>query len=168
MSDHVTELLAAWRVELPEALTPYSELVKRVLDLSALLQHEIAAAAAVHDLTMAEYDVLVALRRNGKPYELTPTALRRDLLLSSGGTSNVLRRLAERGLIARTGRSKDRRSLPVRLTAAGVRLSERALLASTQAQGQLMRDTTRADIRTAAAALARVQTALAANAPGRR
>jgi DNA-binding MarR family transcriptional regulator len=60
------------------------------------------------------------------PNELLPTELYGAVLMSSGGLTKVLRGLEKRGLIAR-GKA-DRRSKPVRLTAKGRALAERAML----------------------------------------
>lgn len=137
-TDPVIPVLQAWKRELPEALTPYSELAKRVMLLGAQLHREMTAVAEAHGLTLGEYDVLVALRRAGRPYELTPTQLRRELLLSSGGVSNLIRGLSERGLVERHPGSADKRSTNVRLRPAGVRLAERAVRASAQAQVRVL------------------------------
>jgi DNA-binding MarR family transcriptional regulator len=98
----------------------------------------VTAAAAAHGLTLGEYDVLAALRRAGEPYELTPTQLRRELLLSSGGVSNIVRGLTERGLAERRPWSGDRRSNSVRLCPEGARAAEHAVVASAQAQARVL------------------------------
>ena len=84
-------------------------------------------------LTVAAYDVLLALRRAGAPYRLRSNELTQDLLLSTGGTSNVINRLAADGLVHREPDPADGRSTLVRLTPAGVALAERAVLATSAA-----------------------------------
>jgi len=64
------------------------------VDLARRIDATIQETVAQHGLTVTEHDVLAALRRQGDPFWLTPTQLKRALLLSSGGTSNVLRQLA--------------------------------------------------------------------------
>ena len=68
-----------------------------------------------HGLTGGDFVVLAALRRSGKPYQLTPTALTRSMMVSSGGTTKRLDRLEARGLIRRdpdppTGAARSSRS----------------------------------------------------------
>lgn len=72
-------------------------------------------------------DVLLALRRQGPPHQLTPTDLRRATLLTSGAMTTRLDRLEEDGLVRRTPDPADRRSFQVSLTERGRLLADRAL-----------------------------------------
>jgi DNA-binding MarR family transcriptional regulator len=67
----------------------------------------------------SDVDVLAALRTQPQPRQLTPTALYRALLLSSGGLTKILHRLEGAGWIARPANPRDGRSRLVSLTAAG-------------------------------------------------
>lgn len=136
--DTVDEILAAWQAELPEITTTSFELAKRVARLAARLT-EAANGELVHlGLTKAEYEVLSLLRASGPPYRLRPTDLAVRLSLSSGGTSNLLRRLAEAGLVVRESAEQDARSSWVQLTEQGVRLSAEAARTATDAQRALL------------------------------
>jgi DNA-binding MarR family transcriptional regulator len=73
-----------------------------------------------HGLTGGDYVILAAQRRSGKPYQLTPTALTRSMMVSSGGTTKRLDRLEARGLIRRDPDPADRRGTLVTLTNAGL------------------------------------------------
>jgi len=140
VADRTDRLVDAWERELPGAIGPYTELSKRLVDLARRIDVTIQEAVAQHGLTVAEHDVLAALRRQGDPFRLTPTQLKDELLLSSGGTSNVLRQLADKGLVQRGRSEADGRSRWVQLTPAGVSLAEAAVLASSRAQARLLRD----------------------------
>jgi len=59
------------------------------------------------------------LRRAGPPYQLSPGRLLRETLVTSGTMTNRVDRLAGRGLVERLPDPRDRRSVLVRLTAAG-------------------------------------------------
>ncbi|GAA3439745.1 MarR family winged helix-turn-helix transcriptional regulator [Kutzneria kofuensis] len=148
MRDVVDGILDAWRGQLPEIAGIELELSKRAGRLYTLLSEATDTELARFGLTKAEYDVLAVLRSQGKPYRLRPTDLSARLLLSSGGTSNVLRRLAGAGLIAREADPADARSSWVRLTREGVDTAEAAVRASTEAQRTRLRslppDTARA------------------------
>ena len=61
------------------------------------------------------------------PNELMPTDLYGAILMSSGGLTKVLHGLEKRGLVTRAEGKSDRRSKPVRLTAKGRALAERAM-----------------------------------------
>lgn len=102
-------------------------LVARLLGVAKAISARIAALAAEHDLVMGEGDVLFTLRRAGKPYRLSPTALTSSLLVSSGTMTNRLDRLEQRGLVERVPNPADRRGLEVALTKRGLALVEDAI-----------------------------------------
>ncbi len=127
-------IAAAWDRELPGVVGEELALAKRAGRLAAILGDCAATALAPFGLTKAEYDILAVLRSSGPPYRLRPSELTARLLLSSGGTSNVLRRLTEAGLVDREAHQEDARSAWVRLTSTGVALAEQAVRAATEAQ----------------------------------
>ena len=77
-------------------------------------QHEVSVGATSHDA-----DVLSALRRAGRPYELSPGQLVAETLVTSGTMTNRVDRLAESGFVERHPDPADRRGVLVRLTSAG-------------------------------------------------
>ena len=84
-------------------------------------------ALARHGLSEAEFDVLATLRRSPPPRQLTPSEVGAQLLITSGGLTKVMDKLAARGLVDRPRHGADQRIRPVKLTAAGKRLVERAM-----------------------------------------
>ena len=138
MKDQVDAIVDRWRRELPEVAGVELELSKRASRLNALLTEATVNQLVDFKLTKAEFEVLTVLRSVGPPYRLRPTDLSSRLLLSSGGTSNVLRRLTEAGLIAREADTSDARSSWVELTELGGETAAAAVLASTEAQRQLL------------------------------
>lgn len=138
LSDVVDEILAAWRTELPTVAGPPLELTKRIGRLAALIDAVTVAELDRLGRTKAEYEVLSRLRSVGRPYRRKPNELASSLLLSSGGTTNVLHRLTAAGLVVREADPSDRRSVWVRLTADGVRAAEDAVLAANAAQSELL------------------------------
>lgn len=160
MPDKVDSILDAWRRELPEVAGIELELSKRAGRLHTLLSDAARAPLARFGLTKAEYDVLAVLRAAGAPYRLRPTDLTTRLLLSSGGTSNVLRRLHGEGLIIREVDPDDARSTWVQLTAEGVEIAEASALAGAEAQRSLLRDAPAETARAAADALRELLLAL--------
>jgi len=137
VTDRVDEIMAMWRTELPAALGPTTELGKRVMLLAAELNEATRRELPALGLTPAEFDVLAALRRAGPPYRMKPNELTKSLLLSSGGTSNVVNHLVAAGLVVRDADHDDRRGTWVALTADGVRLAEKAVLANTAAHADV-------------------------------
>ena len=137
--DVVDEIAEAWRAELPGVTGPGLELSKRAARLSALLAVPVEAELSRLGLTKAEYDVLAVLRSTGEPYRLRPSVLARRLVLTSGGISNVLRRLEATDLIERDPDPADARSSWVRLSERGIRTAETAVRAASGAQAAALR-----------------------------
>jgi DNA-binding MarR family transcriptional regulator len=73
------------------------------------------ATFARHGLDVPSFDVLAALRRAGPPYQLTPTALMRTALVTSGAITQRLDRLEEKGLITRERTEAGRAALDATL-----------------------------------------------------
>lgn len=119
MSDEVDRLIAAWHRERPELDVSPMGVLSRVSRLARHLDRARRQAFADHDLETWEFDVLSSLRRAGDPYELSPGALLRETLVTSGTMTNRVDRLAARGLVERRPEPSDRRGVRVRLTARG-------------------------------------------------
>lgn len=156
--DPVDDLIATWRRELPEALGPASELSKRVMLLGARLDRATRELLPSLGLTVAGFDIVVGLRRAGKPYRLKPNALARSLLLSTGGTSNAVNQLESQGIVRRVADPADARSTWIELTGDGVALAERAVLANTAAHAKVFEGVAQEDVNAAAGALRKVFT----------
>ncbi len=129
MRDHVDVILEQWRRELPALDPAPMGVVGRISRLALLLQQQIEPVFAEHGLNGGEFDVLAALRRSGKPFRLTPSALAASLLVSSGGITKRLKSLEAAGLVRRSPSSADGRSSLVELTARGRKLVETVVAA---------------------------------------
>lgn len=163
-ADKVDQLIATWERELPAVLCPTTELTKRIMLLSAELGESTRVVLRDQGLTTAEFDVLVTLRRAGAPYRMKPTELSRGLLLSSGGTSNVVNQLANRGLVVREPDPDDGRGTQIRLTAEGIPKAEQAVLANTEAHAEVWANVPPEVVDNATAALRTLQQATAPKA----
>jgi len=128
-----------WRRERPDLDALPMALVGRFNEAAQLIARDhLNPLFARFGLQAGEFDVLATLRRAGAPHALTPTALYTALMISSGGMTSRLDRLARDGLIERQAHPEDRRAVLVGLTPAGLRLidemmgphveNERALL----------------------------------------
>ncbi|HEY1180077.1 MAG TPA: MarR family transcriptional regulator [Phytomonospora sp.] len=158
--DSTDEIAAAWALELPGVVGEELELAKRAARLAAILGDKVNAELARLGLTKAEYEILAVLRASGSPYRLRPSDLATRLMLSSGGTSNLVRRLTEAKLLDREADPADARSSWVRLTKQGVRRSEEAVRAATAAQAAALVAVPEPDRKAAIAALRQVLLAL--------
>jgi DNA-binding MarR family transcriptional regulator len=117
--DDVDRVVAAWQRERPDLdLSPLAVL-SRVSRLAKRLDRARDRAFATHGLAVWEFDVLVALRRTGPPYRLTPGQLLAETLVTSGTMTNRIDRLERRGLVVREPAPDDRRVTLVALTDEG-------------------------------------------------
>jgi DNA-binding MarR family transcriptional regulator len=119
MADVIDELLNQWRRERPELDFKAMATIGRLNRFIALASGEIESTLEEHQLNIADFDVLAALRRLGEPYITTPTLLTRSLMLSPSGITARLDRLERAGYLERSGNPEDRRSFLVELTEAG-------------------------------------------------
>ena len=126
--DRIDELVAQWKRERPDVDSEVMAIVGRLLAVGALAGRRLDAFAAAHGLDRGQGDVLLTLRRSGKPYRLSPSQLTSSLLVTSGTMTNRLGRLEAMGLIERRPNPDDRRGLDVQLTAKGVRLVDRLVV----------------------------------------
>jgi DNA-binding MarR family transcriptional regulator len=119
MRDEVDDLITAWQQERPDLDVEPLAVLSRVSRLARHLDIARRGAFAAHGLESWEFDVLSALRRSGPPYQLTPGALLRATLVTSGTMTNRIDRLAEAGLVSREPDPRDRRGVLVTLAERG-------------------------------------------------
>src|ERR1700757_5276769 len=119
LRDEVDDLVAAWRGPRPDLDVEPMQVLSRISPLARHLGIARRGAFADHGLETWEFDVLSALRRQGPPFQLTPGALLRATLVTSGTMTNRIDRLAEAGLVRREPDPRDRRGVLVTLTALG-------------------------------------------------
>jgi DNA-binding MarR family transcriptional regulator len=136
--DHVHYVLEQWRKESPRLDRSSFAVIGRISRLARLLEEEHEPVFAANGLSGGEFDVLAALRRAGRPYRLTPTALSKALLVTSGGMTKRLAGLEGRGLIKREPDPVDGRSTAVSLTREGSRLVETTLAEHVANQQRLL------------------------------
>jgi DNA-binding MarR family transcriptional regulator len=72
------------------------EIFSRISRLARHLDLARREAFTAHDVEAWEFDVLAALRRAGKPYQLSPGRLLRETLVTSGTMTNRVDRLTAR------------------------------------------------------------------------
>lgn len=120
--DTVDVLLAQWEREIPDqdfsAFAVFGRLHRGYLRYAAL----IGEVFERHDINMAQFDVLTALRRSGAPYRRTAGELATIGLITTGGLTLRLDRLEKAGLITRERDADDRRVVYAQLTEVGLKL----------------------------------------------
>jgi DNA-binding MarR family transcriptional regulator len=119
LRDEVDDLTEAWRRQRPDLDVEPLHVLSRVSRLARHLDIARRSAFAAHTLESWEFDVLSALRRAGPPFQLTPGALLRATLVTSGTMTNRIDRLAESGFVFREPDPRDRRGVLVTLSDRG-------------------------------------------------
>ena len=136
--DRVDEIAAQWGRERPDLDVSALALLGRLLRVAHLADTALGGPATSHGLRPGWFDLLAALRRAGEPFELNPTELMRATMLSSGGMTKRLDRIAEAGLVARRPDPDDRRGTLVRLTPSGRETIDAALESHVAAEEALL------------------------------
>jgi DNA-binding MarR family transcriptional regulator len=127
LTDEVDELVARWQAQRPDLDTEPMQVLSRVSRLARHLDIARRGAFASEGLQTWEFDVLSALRRAGPPFQLTPGALLRATLVTSGTMTNRIDRLTAAGLVRREPDPRDRRGVLVTLTEQGKATVDAAL-----------------------------------------
>ena len=149
--DQVDRIVDAWRRERPDLDTDPMQVLSRVSRLARHLDKRRREAFAQvkadgAGLELWEFDVLAALRRAGPPYELSPSELMAETLVTSGTMTTRVEKLAARGLVERRRRETgDRRGVRVVLTAEGRHAADAALEALLDRERELLAGLARAD-----------------------
>ncbi|MDR2998738.1 MAG: MarR family transcriptional regulator [Microbacterium sp.] len=126
-NDRIDALVSQWLTQRPDIDNATMLLLARLSRAAELWDQRVDRLAEDYGVNKGDGDVMFALRRSGAPFRLSPTALARGLLMTTGTMTGRLDRLEKRGLIARTPNPEDRRSLDVMLTEDGLRLVEEAV-----------------------------------------
>src|SRR5205823_7436683 len=158
--DRVDSIVAQWNRERPDVDVSPMQIVGRILRAARYFDAALDRVFAKYGLDFGLFDVLATLRRSGPPYALAPRALNSWCMLSSGAMTKRLDRLERLGLIARQADPHDRRGIQVVLSAAGLELVDRVLVAHVENEEQLLKDLSPEDRDELAALLRRLMLAL--------
>lgn len=118
--DPIDHAVAQWVEQRPDLDFSAMGVIARLARLTAIGGRAIDRVFESAGVDRGEFNVLASLRREGAPFELTPSELTDRDLTTRGGMTKRLDRLESRGLVMRRANGADRRSLLVSLTAAGL------------------------------------------------
>ena len=138
--DTVDELLNQWRTERPDLDVSALGIAIRIEMLAKKMRSQNAKCLSAVGLKTWEYEVLSALRRQGKPFQLPVSELAKSALLSPGAMTTRIDQLEESRLVKRKADPKDRRGVLIDLTGKGRKLIDRALEARLQAAESAITD----------------------------
>lgn len=127
--DLIMEILSDWSTERPDIDCSGKAAVCSLLQGYSTVIMALEKAMKPFGITPTIFSVLVTIRRKGRKAEVTVSKIREEILITSGGMSNLLNKLFEMGLITRRkGRAEeDERATFVKLTSKGLALIDKAM-----------------------------------------
>jgi DNA-binding MarR family transcriptional regulator len=159
-ADTIERILAQWETARPDLDTRPMETMGRILRVGFVAGARIKRVLQQHSIDWGGFDVLATLRRGGAPYRMTPTALYRELVLTSGAMTNRLDVLERAGLVQRQPDPNDRRGTLIELTKKGKTLLDRAIEDHLQGEAQMMAHLSRDEQRQLAGLLKKLLSAM--------
>lgn len=130
--------IALWHRERPEIDCSGKAVTGRVLHLGEIFMDAMNVNMEQFGVRYSHYAIVGTLRSIGKPYRMSPTELQNTLMITSGGISNLLRKVELRGLIRRLSDPDDGRGVIVELTDEGFALSEETMRAQAELERKLV------------------------------
>ena len=164
--DPIDRLIDQWRSARPDLDPAPMALFGRLFRAARAADRAVEAELAAHDLQPGWFDVLSALRRSGAPHRLSPGRLSAAVMLSTGGMTKRLDRMAEAGLLERSPDPGDRRGVLVGLTARGRRVVDAAVDAHLANEARLLAGLTAGERTQLERLLRRLDASIAGAAPG--
>ncbi|BDV31279.1 MarR family winged helix-turn-helix transcriptional regulator [Microbacterium terricola] len=143
--DRIARIQAAWAHERPDLDPSPQGVIGRLHRVALELTARLTPVYAQFGLSEGEFDVLATLRRAGAPYERPAGELAEHTLVTTGGLTKRVDRLAARGLVERRQEASDGRRRLVRLTPAGVALIDEAFTAHLDNEHRLLAELGAAD-----------------------
>lgn len=147
-SAKMAAVLAQWRRERPDIDPTPMAICGEVWRAGEILRAGVIANLAEHDLDLARFDVLLTLRRQGRDKSLSPSALAKEMWLSTSAMTNRLDRLEKRGLLERIQDPNDRRGLKIMLTAEGFALADTLVVSHVNTEANMLSGLTSEECKT--------------------
>jgi DNA-binding MarR family transcriptional regulator len=126
-NDRIDALVGQWAQQRPDVDREAMALMARLSRAAELVNERTERLSQEYGVNKGDGDVVFALRRSGAPYRLSPTAIARALLMTTGTMTGRLDRLEKRGVIRRVPDPRDRRRLEIQLTDEGLRMADEAV-----------------------------------------
>jgi DNA-binding MarR family transcriptional regulator len=125
--DFVTGVVEQWQRERPDLDSWPSGIAGRILRLSTFIRRTGENLVAPLGLSWETFEMIAALRRQGPPFAMNPTAIYKSVMLTSGAMTARLDRAEEAGLITRSSDPNDRRGTIISLTKKGKKLADESI-----------------------------------------
>ncbi|MHA1570420.1 MAG: MarR family winged helix-turn-helix transcriptional regulator [Alphaproteobacteria bacterium] len=138
-------ILAQWRRERPDIDPAPMAVCGEIWRAGERLRQGVLVNLADYGLDFAGFDVLLTLRRQGRGQTLSPSALAKEMMLSTSAMTNRLDRLEKRGLIVRKLDPDDRRGLKVALLDEGFALANEVVESHVKTEERMLSALTKAE-----------------------
>jgi len=119
-SSRASRIAARFSEQFPETDPDAKEILARMVQLVHLFELDNAPLLERYGLNRAMFSALVALRLSYNPFELRHHELQDRVLITSGGLTNMCKRLESLGMIARKPDPDDKRGVIFELTEMGI------------------------------------------------
>ncbi|MGL4674674.1 MAG: MarR family winged helix-turn-helix transcriptional regulator [Wohlfahrtiimonas sp.] len=126
-NDRIVHALSLWKVQKPDLEADEMLMIGRLINCSIQAFNHLDALYESYGINRGEFDVLATIRRNGAPYQLSPTDIFSTLMISSGTMTNRLQQLEKKGLVHRCCNPEDARSSLVKLSDKGLKLIDQLI-----------------------------------------
>jgi len=124
LRNSMESILEQWSRERPDLNLSAMAVIGELLQTGEMLRRGVQDLWAEAGLDFPALDVILTLRRQGKEQALSPSALAKEMMLSTSAMTNRLDRLEKRGIVQRVDDPNDRRAIQVLLTSKGFQLAE--------------------------------------------
>jgi len=118
-SDSVDAIAQAWLRERPGTPVDSIGVITRIWRIGKLLEEDRRQTMIRLGMDSATLDLLSTLRRSGPPYQLSPSELGKQALVSAGAISQRVARAERAGYVRRGRSTADGRGVYVELTETG-------------------------------------------------
>ncbi len=131
-------ILTQWRRERPDIDPSPMAVCGEIWRAGEKLHQSVLANLSGYGLDFAGFDVIMTLRRQGHGETLSPSALAKEMMLSTSAMTNRLDRLEKRGMIKRTMDPNDRRGLKIVLSDAGFALADKIVASHVETEERML------------------------------
>ena len=131
-------ILAQWRRERPDIDPEPMAVCGEIWRTGERLRQGVLANWSTWGLDLAGSDVMLTLRRQGQGETLSPSALAKEMMLSTSAMTNRLDRLEKRGLIKRALDPDDRRGLRIELSEEGFALADEMIVSHVETEERML------------------------------
>lgn len=138
--DLIDKIVADWQKERSDIDCNGKDIVARLVYSHSKIVKALEKSLKPFCITPTIFSVLMTARRRGKNGEVTIKQIMEEILITSGATSNLINKLVADKLITKrlANKDEDARSVFVKLTAEGLELIDKAMVAVARCENMLI------------------------------